>query len=68
MLKLSKKKGVALPEYVLILVFFSVALGATILQMNPDILKTYFQNSMGKGSTTKADGTLTLPVMGEPSP
>jgi len=65
MIKLSKKKGIALPEYVLILAFFSIVLGFTILQMNPDILRKYFENSISGDAVTDTNGTLTLPVMGE---
>lgn len=65
MLKFSRKKGTALPEYMLIAALFAVTLGLAIFQMSPDLFRTYFEKSISNSATTDGNGRLTLPVMGE---
>lgn len=59
-----KRKGSALADYIMITVFFAMALAAISFQMNPQLLIRYFSNSTG-GDTTVGGDTITLPVMGE---
>ena len=63
--KFSNKKGMAAFEYFLIAAVFALTLGIAIFQMSPDLLRSYFENSVSGGVTTSTDGTLTIGVMGE---
>lgn len=61
---MKKKQGAAITEYLLIAVFFGFAMAALTFNMDSDILKRYFETSVG-GGAADGSGKLTMKVMGE---
>ncbi len=64
MLKFSRKKGAALPEYALIAVLFAVTLGIAVFQLSPGVLKTFFIKSVSEKATT-SNGNFEMKTLGE---
>jgi|GEM_PF-3372046 len=63
--KFSKKRGIALPEYALIAVFFGLVLGIAIFQTSPDLIKNFFVRSVEDGTSGLSGDTIKLRSLGE---
>jgi hypothetical protein len=63
MRKMGRKNGTALMDYVLSAILVGLVAGTAVFQLNPQLLKTYFINSLGK--TEQHGSQFQMKVLGE---